>query len=264
MKYARISTESEHDVDSVEFNENDRVFNIKNRSLVAEVWTRVLEAISSPAVVSFYKRWKSVFMAWICMILAIISGSAIGPMFKYMETTGVPPFLAASWRCQTMIIFLWPISFIETKFAEVEQVSLLSRQPDLEYPVYVHVLIGCIAWCFNLLTWIYSLQYTTTVRASLVASLHPLFLVFVIYFSGGSVSRYEWLGVVLSIAGLCVVGSDGFGDTGGKAMHRVLFGDALNLVAAMAQVVVILNRRRIQSAIPLMQVSPHSYVYILV
>ena len=156
-----------------------------------------------------------------------------------------------------MIIFLWPIAFIEKRYFEGEQVSLWSKQPDLDYPVYVHVLIATTAWCFNLLTWIYSLQYTTTVRASLVASLHPLFLVFVIYFTGGNVSKYEWIGVIISIIGLFIVGSDGLWNTGtgnSYSASMVLFGDVLNIIAALSQVVVILNRRRIKTYVPLFQV----------
>ena len=234
QEYVQISSVPCNDVERVEISRYD--------SIVSDL-TNLLS------------KYNVMLTSWFSMILAIITFAAIGPMFKYMEVSGVPPFLAASWRCQTMLIFLIPLAIIEhTCIKNRPSDKQIANDTNLSYPVYIYVAIAAAAWSGNLLTWIYSLQYTTTVRASLVASLHPLFLVFVIYFSGGSVSRYEWLGVVLSIAGLCVVGSDGFGDTGGKAMHRVLFGDALNLVAAMAQVVVILNRRRIKNYVPLFQV----------
>ena len=35
-------------------------------------------------------KWKVTILAWITLIMSIVSGSAIGPMFKYMEVNGVP------------------------------------------------------------------------------------------------------------------------------------------------------------------------------
>jgi hypothetical protein len=34
------------------------------------------------------------------MILAILSGAAIGPVFKYMEEQNISPVLAAAWYIQ--------------------------------------------------------------------------------------------------------------------------------------------------------------------
>ena len=38
----------------------------------------------------FCIKWKVTILAWITLLMSIVSGSAIGPMFKYMEVQGVP------------------------------------------------------------------------------------------------------------------------------------------------------------------------------
>lgn len=142
------------------------------------------------------------------------------------------------------------------------KVDWFEKKPDLDYTVAMHVVIAALAWATNLLFWIVSLQYTTTVRASLVASLHPLILVFYLHFTTGNVSKYEWLGVCISIGGLLIVGSDGFWNTEGRAITSVLFGDILCLVAAFGEVLVILNRRKTKQYVPLMQVRIHGIFFL--
>lgn len=46
------------------------------------------------------KTCINITIGWIAMILAILSGAAIGPVFKYMEEQNISPVLAAAWYIQ--------------------------------------------------------------------------------------------------------------------------------------------------------------------
>lgn len=46
--------------------------------------------------VGIWNRWKDQIIAWTTMSLAVLSGSSIGPMFKYMEGEGVPALVGSS------------------------------------------------------------------------------------------------------------------------------------------------------------------------
>jgi len=82
--------------------------------------------------------------AWICMLLAIGSGAAIGPMFKYMAKMHINPALSASWRCQCMVLFLLPLAIFEACFSGNPRVEWGSRKSDLPYPIFVHILVGML------------------------------------------------------------------------------------------------------------------------
>lgn len=212
-------------------------------------------------------------LAWLSMILAVISGSAIGPAFKWFEQHGIHELLTASWRCQVMAIILLPLAIIEARYLNHPWHWLTLKRPadpDLKYPVWTYILTAGLAWSLNLCCWIIGLEYTTTVRASLFSGTHPLMLAIYLYFSGRHVSGYMWTGVMVSFAGLAFIAlfSDGplykavLGTT-----HRIKntassssgggdqswFGDLLCLVAACAEVVVITNRDRTKHLVPVVQ-----------
>lgn len=201
---------------------------------------------------------RDLLLAWFSMVLAICSGSAIGPMFKYMEQNKIPPFLSASWRCQCMIIFLLPMALLESRLDTGASIHWWERAPDLSFPLFVYVFAAGMGWVGNLLFWISGLQYTTTVRASLIANCHPLLLVVLMCFTGRKISKLEVLGVLLSVGGLAIttlLTPNGGGEgSQGAIPHRRLLGDLLCLCAAAAEVVVITNRHLIKKYVPLMQV----------
>ena len=174
--------------------------------------------------------------------------------------------IAISWRCQSMFIFLLPLSFIEYQYhlgqnqnqgrdSRDKAMSMFHKPNDLPYPIIVHLFFSICAWSGNVLSWIYALQFTTTVRASLLSSLHPIFLVIYLYCTTNSVTLYEWCGVMVSLVGLFIIGSDGMWDLGEKELVSVLVGDALCLIAAASQVMVIITRRQLTPHLPLMQVN---------
>ena len=165
-----------------------------------------------------------------------------------------------------MCIWLAPLAILEN--FTVESVDWFQYKPDLKFPVFVHVIIAGIAWVGNIMSWVEGLQYTSTVRASLFANLHPLMLVVVLSCTGVKVSYLEWLGVLVVIVGIFVSAAHGllsiFGPNQSSHAIRMLFGDALCSIAAVCEVCVILNRTKIKKYVPLMQVSiiNHFFSYI--
>lgn len=216
-----------------------------------------LEVTESHLKSSKCKKYIGIMSGWIAMILAILSGAGSGPMFKYMEDSGIKPALAASWRCQCMSVFLIPLAVIEM-MKKREYIMFLERRANLQYQIYVHVLIAGFAWSATLLFWINGLEFTTTVRASLVVNLHPLLLVIYLYFCGNSIQLYDWVGVILSISGVAIIGANKLFDTNNDEEPSrgwsELFGVGLLFIAATSEFIVILNRKQIKKYVPLMQV----------
>ena len=56
----------------------------------------------------------ALFLSFLSLAIAVLSMSAVGPMFLFLEKEKeVPPLLAACWRCQAMLIFMLVPSAIE-------------------------------------------------------------------------------------------------------------------------------------------------------
>ena len=176
---------------------------------------------NNTAADGFWSVWTTT-IAWFCMILAILSGSTIGPAFKIMEVLHIDPILAACWRCQCMVLILAPIAWLEWKIllrnetstssngnaidavsgsvpvpvpVRISQISWMLPPPlpqntDNQHlhlyphkrPIIMYLLFASLGWAGNLLCWVSALQYTTTVRASIATGLHPVFLVIYISF----------------------------------------------------------------------------------
>lgn len=171
-----------------------------------------------------------------------------------------------------MSIFLIPLAIVEyyRNKKKGEVVEWFSRKPGLIFPVWGHILLAGIGWSLNLLLWIVGLQYTTTVRAAILSSCHPLMMVvFFQVFGTQVVSKFEWLGVVISFSGIVLATSNSLFDKQAvegtdSSQWNELFGDFLCLVAAAAQVQVILNRIETKKHVPLMQVRPLCTVFNLI
>ncbi len=172
-----------------------------------------------------------------------------------MEEEGVPPTLAASWRCQAMSVFLIPLAIIEL-WKDKKVIPFFESRPDLEYTVYVHVLIAGVGWSATLLLWINGLKFISAVRASLFVNLHPLILVVYLYFKGLPVNWLDWLGVLFAILGVGVIGSDELLESDSENFSAIaqLFGGILCLIAAWSEFIVILNRKQKKKYVPLRQV----------
>ena len=192
---------------------------------------------------------KERISAWVSLLLAILSGSLIGPAFKYMAKYNIPPILAAAWRCQTMCIFLIPLALLE-RCNKASQISWFSINPDLNYSTFVHCIIAGVAWCLNLLFWVEGLRYTSTVRASIICGTHPLMLLLYLFIRGVKVSYYEWFGIILAMIGGIITVKWDQDDTAAK---NELYGDVFCLLSSVAEVVVILNRKK--TKVPLFQYS---------
>lgn len=97
---------------------------------------------------------KQLIAAVVALILALIGGAAIGPCFRYIERAGITPFLAVSWRCQCMLIFLLPTTVLEYRSGKNPPVDWFLVKPGLYFPLIVHVAIAGFLWAVHLLCWI--------------------------------------------------------------------------------------------------------------
>ena len=92
-------------------------------------------------------------VGWVCLFLAIMSGSLIGPMFRYIQDRGITPVLAASWRCQCMSIILIPLALLERTVDPTKRVKWFSSNSELKGPIILYVALAGIGWAGNLLLW---------------------------------------------------------------------------------------------------------------
>ena len=155
-----------------------------------------------------------------------------------------------------MVLFFIPIVWFEYNYVS-KGTNLFSIPAGFDYSIIVYVVIASLGWSCSLLMWIVALQYTTTVQASLFASLDPVILVFYIYCTVGNVNKYEWIGVAVAVIGCLVAVADGVSEPdsmNAKPAHYVVFGDLLCIVGNFATVVVILTRRKLNDHVTLMQV----------
>lgn len=200
--------------------------------------------------------WKSYLFAWICMILSILSGASVGPIFKFMELRHISAALAASWRCQVMILFLSPIALIERYSEPQNCVDYFASKPDLPFRIIWHVMIAGVAWALNLLLWVSGIEYTSTVRANIFACLYPLMLVIWLHFTSVETERpnkLEWLGTIVALCGVITVSARSLISATSGSLEGEAIGDLLCTGAAAAEVLVILNRFRIKKYVPLWQ-----------
>ena len=212
------------------------------------------------------------YLAWLCMLLAILSGAAIGPAFKFMEAYHIEPILAASWRCQCMSFVLLPLALIESYwlnskiawFSPPQPAAASSPHahqehgnngPPVRYNLIVYMVFAGLGWGVNLLCWVTSLLWTSTVRASIFTGLHPLFLVMYMACRGTPVSRLEWLGVVVAIVGITMTIFDEtpeqLAETE-KAREMEWFGLFLCICSSLAEVLVLVTRSVVNSNVPTM------------
>lgn len=212
-------------------------------------------------------RLQVLLLGWASLMLAILSGAAIGPAFKWMEIHHVSELLAASWRCQAMVLTLIPMAFIETYFYPPWGWLTWKKREGLQFPLYVYIAIAGLAWSVNLSAWVIGLQYTTTVRASIFAGSHPLLLVLYYHFKGDKVTIWEWSGVFVSFFGLLFIalfgdglfmeifkGTTSYSRKGvAEPTGREVFGDLICLISACAEVVVIVNRHHTRQLVAPLQ-----------
>jgi len=221
----------------------------------------------------------SPILAWLSMFATILTGASIGPCFKYLQNHGVTARLASSWRNQVMLIFLIPMHIIERRStAPAERINLFSRKPELPYPVIIHVLIAGSAWAANLLLWVSGIRYTSTVRANIFACLYPLMLVVLLQVrptaqgqGSSKPSKFEWLGTFIALSGVVIISVKNLAflsfsalDSGGALSNSEIIGDSLCTCAAMAEVLVILNRHQTKRFVPLWEYTTITTVVVIV
>ncbi len=144
--------------------------------------------------------------AWLALIISVLSMSAVGPTFVYVQRMGVDPVLAASWRCQCMLVFLIVPALIEHFYVTPAATRWAFMKPKPgEWNVLWVMLLQSMCWATSLSLWVVGLQYTTTVRASLFSSTYPIWLLLWVRFGTGvRVSIGEFAGVGICFCGVVV------------------------------------------------------------
>jgi drug/metabolite transporter (DMT)-like permease len=186
-----------------------------------------------------------------------------GPTFKYMEENAILPILAVSWRCQTMCVFLVPILIYQYYDPNIPQIKWTEVYPDLKYPYFYYIIAQTIAWPTNVICWVVGVKYTTTVRAALFASTHPVMLITALYLTVHRIQLMEWVGVAVIMCGIFYSFSNqlnNFKDIGNipttvnTGKQSTVFGDTLCLVSAFAEMVMVLFGSKATKYMSTMQV----------
>lgn len=179
--------------------------------------------------------------SYFALLGSVMSMSATGPMFLFLQRLGVSPILACVWRNQCTCLFLLVPTFIEWRRLPLKEkawdrwrvrgtgavvrrvsrvfvahspsspsspstpssASAASATPQ-DWHVCWFVFGVSVVWSCSLILWVSSLPFTTTARASLLTSVYPLLLVLWLKFGPAKIalSSGEIIGVLISLAGI--------------------------------------------------------------
>ena len=79
---------------------------------------------ASPSAATVTAPPYSLLLSFLSLAIAVLSMSAVGPMFLFLEKEKeVPPLLAACWRCQAMLIFMLVPTVVEWYSMSAEERS---------------------------------------------------------------------------------------------------------------------------------------------
>jgi drug/metabolite transporter (DMT)-like permease len=154
-----------------------------------------------------------------------------------------------------MSIFLAPLALFEYYVTKSDkQVSWFTNRTDLPLPLIVHVIAAGLCWTGNLVFWVVSLKYISTVVASLLNSIQPLILAMYLCLCGKMISKYEWIGVIIAILGIFIASFNNLIATPGTMASNALIGIPFAFAAAVCDVMMVLTRRHQKKYVPLFQV----------
>jgi len=195
-----------------------------------------------------FTLYKHNVFTWLSLFASIGSGALTGPIFKYIQNHNIQPILAVTWRCACMLFFLIPGTIIERilnkkKYNDFIKDYFITEKS--KYPLILYVIISSIGWSFTLFFWVLSLSFTSIIHASVISNLHSLIIVIYMFFSGKNISKYEILGVLISICGIVISVIKSILET--KSKSSILFGDCLCLLSAFGQVITILNKKNVRN-----------------
>ena len=228
---------------------------------VAKVVRPVLENFSLDQLISKKASTFGVIVAWFCMFLGICSDATIGPAFKLMKERHIPVILAASWRCQCMVLILIPLVLIEMKTSAVRPFSeqfrwIWGEENDEKRPGTARwaTFTAGLGWAGNLLFWVVGLQFTTTVKAAIFNGAKPIIMMIYMWvFAKVELSKFEAAGAMVAFGGLLLAMLDQKADESAHEMRMEVLGYLLCLLSGASEVVCILSRQRTIGVVPLIQ-----------
>jgi drug/metabolite transporter (DMT)-like permease len=193
------------------------------------------------------QSWRHRFfmaLPWLALIFGTVVVASVGPVFKYiMSEYRVNSTIACVWRNQSIILSLFiPFGIVMLQTPESERSKWFADISDApnkdntaplkKRSIWVYLVGIAFNWFANLSLFVKSLAYTTAVRATIFASLGPVFLMlYARLWLGVNHTMGEILGLVISLAGVAMSLLDEKADS--QSAPNQLLGDGLALSTAV-------------------------------
>lgn len=183
-------------------------------------------------------------IAYLMLVVSNVVFAAVGPTFLIlMDRAKVGPMTAAAWRNQLMFVMVAPCAFIEWyRTPPHVRAKWFVPTVPVRWPrhyVARHTIGSALGWLMNLILFIPALNFTTTVRASLIGNTHPFLLTLLYLILRKPLGKWSVFGMLLCGVGLvlsempAIVGQQDESKSG----IDLLTGDLLCLGAAAADAV---------------------------
>ena len=172
------------------------------------------------------------------MGFAILALSFASIFITRLEGAGVPPITIAFYRMALATCLLAPAALV---FKRREIFSLSRRDLSL-------FALGGLFLALHFGAWITSFKYIPIATSVVLVNSHPLFVVIASYvFLGDRPTRRHLIGTAIGLAGMAVIGHDGF-----KGADFALWGDSLAILGALAIVGYFIVGRKARARVSLL------------
>jgi drug/metabolite transporter (DMT)-like permease len=205
-----------------------------------------------------FKRQGMTILGYLALVMAQFSAASVGPMFTYLEQSGLKASTAVCWRCQAMFLVLFPPVILEWLLISKESraEALRMRYPELPRSKSYYMWICAICWAISLLIWVNALEFLATSTASIITSMTPLLLAVYYRFTGTILSHKENWGIIIAFIGMVVAILGDFEDANSdnpdnSTLQQSLAGGGLCVLSATLNLVNQLHAKKVKKYVPL-------------
>jgi len=164
-----------------------------------------------------------------------IAGLSMAGIFYKAATA--PPIAMVAWRMLIGTAILAPVTFA---FARSDRTRVPFTAVDIRWSIAAGAL-----FCVDLVVWAVSLRFTSVASAALFVSTQPIFVAAIAAtYLRERPTRASLAGVALGIIGIVIVGAVDL-----RVSGIALFGDALAVLAALAETAYLLIGRRVRQRV---------------
>ena len=221
------------------------------------------EAASEPGAVPALPAARTPAVYWLILFLALLAISCAGTLLRVLADT--PPLLKGFWR---LFFVSW---YLGLGFAwQLWHCDAELRARFFHWRTQSLLLVTGLITAVHFASWIWSLQHTSLSHSLFFVCAHPLLIVFIMLAHGKSVTKWEWAGVALGVAGSAlmllddIVGSgadaaaeDGAAAAGSSANNHAIpvsvLGDLVAFCGAIAMVGYLYSGKHCRAFLPLFQ-----------